>query len=135
MNQRKSRILTSAIIRSQKNLQKLTLILQGKRKTVLCALRREMEALAKANKFEEAGKVRDKMLALERILEHTHVIANSQEQMANSHWEKTKKVLQEIIGVSEIPISKIECYDISNIQGKSAVGSMVLFIYCLPKNS
>ncbi len=123
------------LLEYKKNLQKLTLILQGKRKTVLYALRREMEALAKANKFEEAGKVRDKMLALERILEHTHVIANSQEQMANSHWEKTKKVLQEIIGVSEIPISKIECYDISNIQGKSAVGSMVVFVDGAPDKS
>jgi excinuclease ABC subunit C len=42
--------------------------------------------------------------------------------------------LQEALGLDEIP-NRIECYDISNIQGTSAVGSMVVFERGRAKNS
>jgi excinuclease ABC subunit C len=41
--------------------------------------------------------------------------------------------LQEALGLARVP-SRIECYDISNIQGTSAVGSMVVFERGRPKN-
>src|SRR3989344_6995095 len=109
----------------KKNLKKLELILQGKRKTVFYALRREMELLAKANKFEEAAKVRDKMNALQNIMQHAHVIESA--KITNEKWHETQATLQGILQV-RAAISKIECYDISNIQGTSAVGSMVVFV-------
>ena len=114
------------------NLKKLIFILQGKRKSAVYTLRREMEVLAKTNKFEEAGKVRDRILALERILEHTHVIENG--QLAAGKWQLTEKTLQEILE-TKTPISKIECYDISNIQGTLAVWSMVVFVDGAPDKS
>jgi excinuclease ABC subunit C len=114
------------------DLKKLTLILQGHRPRVLSDLKKEMEAFSKTGKFEEAGKVRDKMLALERILEHTHVIENP--RVATGNWPTTQKVLQEMLGMKNA-ISKIECYDISNIQGKNAVGSMVVFVDGAPDRS
>lgn len=120
------------LVEYKKNLKKLILILQGKRKNVAHALRREMERFSKIGNFEEAAKVRDKMLALERILEHTHVIENGKAQM--EQWPKTEVLLKEILGV-KTPISKIECYDISNIQGKNAVGSMVVFADGAPDKS
>ncbi|GAC1326325.1 MAG: excinuclease ABC subunit UvrC [Chloroflexota bacterium] len=43
------------------------------------------------------------------------------------------KELQESLGLPALP-SRIECYDISNIQGTSAVGSMVVFEHGKPKN-
>ena len=110
------------------------LILQGKRKAVLYTLRREMEAFSHSQDYENAQKVRDKMLALERILEHTHVIENENANLKSQHWPVTEKLLQEILGV-KTPISKIECYDISNIQGKNAVGSMVVFDDGAPNKS
>jgi len=118
----------------KKNLKKLVLILQGKRKAVLYTLRREMEAFSHSQDYENAQKVRDKMLALERILEHTHVIENENANLKSQHWPVTEKLLQEILGV-KTPISKIECYDISNIQGKNAVGSMVVFDDGAPNKS
>ena len=42
--------------------------------------------------------------------------------------------LQEELNLPNIP-SRIECYDISNIQGTNAVGSMVTFQDGLPKNA
>ena len=37
------------------------------------------------------------------------------------------KILQGILSTDR-PVSKIECYDVSNIQGKQATGSMVVFV-------
>src|SRR3989344_3645688 len=125
---------TPDITRYKKDIKKLILVLRGKRTSALRELKKEMTILTKSNKFEEAGTVRDRMLALDRIMQHTHVIAaNSPEQMANS-WAGTEKMLQDILDV-KTPISKIECYDISNIQGKSAVGSMVVFVDGAPDKS
>src|SRR5205823_1496610 len=42
--------------------------------------------------------------------------------------------LQKIIDVKK-PIERIECYDISNIQGKNATGSMVVFTNGIPDKS
>lgn len=42
--------------------------------------------------------------------------------------------LQEALGLEHIPW-RMECYDISNIQGKFSVGSMVVFEYGLPHRS
>jgi len=42
--------------------------------------------------------------------------------------------LQEYLGL-EAPPARIECYDISNLQGQSATGSMVVFIKGVPRKS
>jgi excinuclease ABC subunit C len=44
------------------------------------------------------------------------------------------KELQEAIGMENLP-NRVECYDISNIQGTSAVGSMVVFERGKPRNA
>ena len=132
----------------KKNIKKLILILQGKRKTVLRALKREMQKLSDEKKFEGAANVRNRILALENIMAHANVIENSPEAKnpfstnfhdrgnlwKNMYWQKTEKKLRELLQV-KTPISKIECYDISNIQGKQAVGSMVVFIGGKPDKS
>ena len=109
----------------KKNIKKLTLILQGKRKTVLYALKKEMADVSGQNKFEEAMQIRDKISALEQVMSHANVIENKKHQYDN--WETTQRILQEILQTKN-PISKIECYDISNIQGMLAVASMVVFL-------
>jgi excinuclease ABC subunit C len=120
------------LVEYKQNLKKLALILQGKRKTVLYALKKEMDLLAKQEHFEKATEIRDRMLAMERVLEHTHVIENN--KSATGDWEKTQEVFKELLNTKN-PISKIECYDISNIQGKNAVGSMVVFVDGAPAKS
>src|SRR5579863_453684 len=122
----------------KKNIKKLSLILEGKRKTVLYSLKKEMASLAERNKFEEASQVRDKIFALEQVMAHTNVIENQKsskdQNITDEKWIKTEKLLQEITQV-KTPISKIECYDISNIQGTQAVGSMVVFVNGAPDKS
>ena len=111
----------------KKNIKKLILILQGKRNDALKALKREMNQLSKENRFEEAGKVRDKIYALQYIMEHTHVINGEKPAVLLPPARNPAFILQGIADLRK-PVSKIECYDISNIQGKQAVGSMVVFV-------
>ena len=72
-----------------------------------------MAQFSKESKFEEAGKIRDRIYNLQQIMAHSIVIENS-------------KATQES-NVGDI-FAKVECYDISNIQGKFATGSMVVFV-------
>lgn len=116
----------------KKSIKKLTLILKGKRKTVLYALKKEMQIASEASAFEKAGKLRDKIYALEQIMSHTSVIENQNANIKNQNatnekWIETQSILQGLLDIDQ-KISRVECYDISNIQGKYAVGSMVVFI-------
>ena len=107
----------------KKNINKLILILEGKRSAVLNSLKKEMKHLSDENKFEEAGKIRDRISNLQQVMSHTNVISQSKIEKTISN----SSVLNKIIGINK-EIHRIECYDISNIQGKFATGSMVVFI-------
>jgi len=108
----------------RKNIKKLILILKGKRNTALNSLRKEMKQLSKENKFEEAGKIRDRIYNLQQVMSHTNVIEIQNSKFKSQNWNET---LAKIIGINK-KIKRIECYDVSNMQGKSATGSMVVFI-------
>jgi len=107
----------------KKNIKKLTLILKGKRNTVLNSLKKEMKQLSKENRFEEAGKIRDRISNLHRVMSHTNVINATKIDRTS---DNVPSILNKILGISR-EINRIECYDVSNMQGKSATGSMVVF--------
>jgi len=115
----------------KKNIKKLILILQGKRSAVLNSLKKEMKKLSKKNKFEKAGETRDKIYNLQQVMSHTHVI---DQQNTGVSENRAIAYFSRILGL-EKDIKKIECYDISNIQGKQATGSMVVFIDGKPDKS
>jgi excinuclease ABC subunit C len=112
----------------QKNVKNLIEILRGKRKSVLRELKREMQNAAKKEDFERAAKIRDQISALEKILEHSRVI--EREIKTEIPWEEVEKKLKGIINVEKV--SRIEAFDISQIHGSFAVGSMVTFIKGIP---
>lgn len=127
----------------KKNIKKLILIFKGKSRKVLNSLKREMKASSNSQEFENAAKIRNQILALERIMAHARVIGGSELPIISDSkttggiiagWAKTEKILQKIIGFKK-PIKRMECYDVSNIQGKSATGSMVVFMNDKPDKS
>ena len=122
----------SALGEYKKNVKKLILILKGKRSAALNLLNKEMKQLAKENKFEEAGKVKDRIFALRQVMSHTHVIENNIAKVAAT--PDASATLGKIIDL-KTPATKIECYDVSNIQGKQATGSMVVFVNGKPDKS
>jgi excinuclease ABC subunit C len=118
----------------KKNLKKLAMILQGKSQTVLKSLKSEMAKLSKMQKFEEASKIRDKIFALQKIIEHSCVISQEITGKNFTIVKNTTTILQGILGLNK-KISRIECYDISNTQGNQSTGSMVVFVDGQPEKS
>ncbi len=96
----------------RKNINNLKLFLGGEKKKVVRNLEKEMAAASKHLEFEKAEKLRRRMFALQHI--HDVALINESEI---ENWKLE-------IGNSA---KRIEGYDISNISGTSAVGSMVVF--------
>jgi len=109
---------------SQQNAENLIKILKKGKNPVLKDLKREMKFLAKNRNFEEAAKIRDKIEALERIIENAKIFEVKAEF---KEWSEIEEKLKGILKTKK-KIFKIEAYDVSNIQGKIATGSMVTFI-------
>ncbi len=94
-----------------KVIRPLILFLSGKKSQVIKNLERAMKKSAQNQEFEEAGRLRNQISALRRL-----------EDMAligEDFYSETKKPPKNGY--------RIEGYDISNISGTSAVGSMVVF--------
>lgn len=110
----------------QKNINSIKKILSGKNKSLIQTLGKEMKKLSSAQKYEEAGKIRDQINYLEKIFAHKEII--SKDKVAES--QKALRSLESILKIENI--KRIEAYDIANIQGKYAYGSMAVFIEGTP---
>jgi len=106
------------------NIKNLISVLKGKRKSVFNNLKKEMKSASSLQDFEKAAKNRDQIMALERVFSHIKIFAKTG---VYERWPNTQKVLQNLLKTKK-KISRIEAYDISNIQGREATGSMVTFI-------
>lgn len=119
----------------KKNIRGIRMILEGKKKNLLRMLEKEMQASAKKHEFEKAASLRNKIYALEhirdvalmtrefesdesRIMNHE----SRESELANFENELTEKLIPK-----QLKPARIEAYDISNISGDHAVGSMVVF--------
>ena len=119
----------------QKNAKNLMKILQGKKKQVLKDLKKEMKKTSISENFEEAAKIRDQISALEKIVSHAKIFELfTPEIQLDKYWDNIQNILQKIIKTKQ-KISRIEAYDISNIQGKEATGSAVTFINGKPNKN
>jgi excinuclease ABC subunit C len=116
----------------KKNIKRLVDVLKGKNRKVLKNLKKEMEQASSRQDFEKAAKARDQITALENILAHVRVLRYEIEPK-KIDWPKTKKGLKKLFKVKKI--ERIEAYDVSNIQGKQATGSMVTFIRGKPNKN
>jgi excinuclease ABC subunit C len=110
----------------QKNIKNLVAVLKGKNKSVLKKLEKEMKEAAFSKQYEKAATKRDQLRALKNILAHARVFESPLESK-KLKWPKIQKQLKKIIRAKK-KISRLEAYDVSNIRGKKATGSMVTFI-------
>lgn len=94
----------------QKNIRNIKLFFQGKKERILKSLEKEMRLASKKLQFEKAESLRRKIFALNHIQDIA--LISDAELSAKSY---------------ELSAPRIEGYDISNISGTSAVGSMVVF--------
>ena len=122
---------------SQRNAKNLTKILQGKKIQVLKKLKKEMKKASAFQEFEKAAKIRDQIEALEKVISHAKIFEPTGNlliqpwQINKYKWAEVETSLKKNLKV-EKGVSRIEAYDVSNIQGEVATGSMVTFINGLP---
>jgi len=107
-----------------KNIRHIRYILDGKKDQLYRDLKKEMEALSKAKKFEGAAKVRDQLRAIGALYSGTRDI----------NYFKEAEQLKRALNLEKSP-ERIEAFDISNIMGKQSVGSMVSFSQGKPDKS
>lgn len=99
-----------------KNIRNVRLILEGKKDELYRNLTDDMGTFVKEKNFEAAGKVRDQIRAIGALYSGTKDI----------NYYKESEQLQRSLGLPKRP-DRIEAFDISNIMGNQAVGSMVSF--------
>ena len=102
-------------------IKNVILFLEGKRGGIMRRLEREMKRTAGREDFEQAAKLRNQLRALEHIQDIAIIKRDFYEE---PHAEESVNIF-----------GRIEGYDISNIGGAQAVGSMVVFENGEPKKS
>ncbi|MDP2676801.1 MAG: GIY-YIG nuclease family protein [bacterium] len=113
---------THRVSHYKKNVHSIKNVLSGKGKKMTEQMQKDMARLSRIQHYEKAALIRDQLYALENIFSHKHILRR--EETVYAH--KGVVYLKNILHTHENP-KRIEAYDISNIQGKDAVGSMVVF--------
>ena len=107
--------------------------LRGEDRTVLALLQDAMRQAAQSLDFERAAALRDLGRALDRAIRE-HALARRTALQSARASEHALNDLAERLGLARPP-AVIECYDVSNIGGTLAVGSMVVAVQGRPCRS
>ncbi|MDD5731723.1 MAG: excinuclease ABC subunit UvrC [Patescibacteria group bacterium] len=108
--------------------KQLILFLQGGKKRLINDFERQMKKFSKNKEFEKAAVYRDKLRSLKNI-DANLKINKIEEQEKTKDLEKFVDHINLDLGYELEPKDgfRIEFYDISNISGKEAVGSMIVW--------
>ncbi len=112
----------------RKNINEIINFLKGKKRGHILQLEKQMKEYSLNEEFEKAAQLRDKINDLNYLGESIDFGINDTEE---SYTQRRKQLLinkfshlGEELGI--VNLYRIECYDISNIQGKEAYGSLVV---------
>jgi excinuclease ABC subunit C len=109
------------------NIKSITKILSGDNNSLTKDLKKQI-ALAVANQnFEKAQVIKNQILALENIFKHRQFI----DKTDSTDYSTLTNELQTLFK-TKTKIKTIEMYDVSNISGKFAVSSLVMFSEGIP---
>lgn len=110
---------------------------KSEKTNLLDELEKEMQRAAKQKNYERAAKMRDRIRDL-RYVGRSMIVDKDSDEVAimKAKKERREAALTDLVTRLDFPEKalklhkglKIECYDISNIQGTNAVGSMVVFV-------
>lgn len=109
-----------------KNIRRLELLLEGKSSELTRELSKEMVVFSEKLEYENAGRVKRVLDGLSYLTQPNR----TQMYLQNANFLEDERrltlgELQRILGLPAVP-NRIEAYDISNIQGENATGSMVV---------
>lgn len=98
-------------------------VIQGRRKTIIKELERDMRRAAKRHDFEQAAKHRNQLMWLQGL--DKQVIFSDKEFLDISKDHALNELVN-VLSLAKYP-KRIEGYDISHQQGSDVVASMVVF--------
>jgi excinuclease ABC subunit C len=108
---------------------------RGEKEKMAAQLEKEMKTLSKRTKYEEAAALRDQMAALQHMDEQvTFREMNESDLEERVRGTRAVQELRLALGLKKSP-ERIECFDISHIQGTEKVASMVSFLRGRPDKS
>jgi len=105
------------------SLRKLISYIKGNRKAIAVELERDMKTAAGLHDFERAASLRNKLHAMQEL--QRRVMFGDKEFLDISK-DKALADLAKLLGLKNIPV-RIEGYDISHMNGRQVVASMVVF--------
>jgi excinuclease ABC subunit C len=112
----------------RKNINEIIKFLKGRKKGQISELEHKMKEYSKEKKYEKAATLRDKINDLKYLGEKIEFTYFDTEEDYKTKRRNTLRKnfdgLRTELGLQKL--NRIECYDISNIQGKEAYGSMVV---------
>ncbi len=116
------------------NIKKIINILKGKFSPVLNSLEKELKEKIKKEEYEEALKIRNRIEWLKELI---YQRSFTEEQLVSKKKEDLQKEIKELLRKfwkinKPSAIRRIECFDVSNLFGQEATGSMVVFTDGLP---
>lgn len=113
---------------------KLKNLFEGKSQKLVKETGKQMQMASKKNEFEKAAVLRDQLYRLEYLIKTRHPVRDYIENPNLIEDIREKEVSDLINSVSDYyknfppVINRLEAFDISNISGKKATGSMVVFV-------
>ncbi|QQG43347.1 MAG: excinuclease ABC subunit UvrC [Candidatus Daviesbacteria bacterium] len=110
----------------KKNIANFIKFMEGKHFSLIRDLNKQMTSFAKAENFEAAQKAKKMIDGINYLLQANRV----QSYLENPNFleeqrQKALENLQQALNLKQLP-ERIEGYDVSNIQGRFATGSMVV---------
>lgn len=115
----------------RRQIRKLILVLEGRKKRVLRELAVQMTEASTAMNFEKAARLRDEIKAIRNLDLRGDVAANDQPEVFPMDPRKGLRGLQKVLGLPVKPRS-IEGVDIAHLSGQDTVASLVSFLDGLP---
>ncbi len=114
------------------NIRNIAAVLSGKKKILLFQLKRALREAAQKEEFERAAEIRNQIEGIENIFLHRTFLNPLLRKRRYGHdWQKIERTVQTILGTHR-STSRVEGYDISNISGAEATGSIVVFVDGMP---
>ncbi|MBP7740658.1 GIY-YIG nuclease family protein [Candidatus Woesebacteria bacterium] len=116
------------------NIKQLILFLKGEKQLVSKNLKKKMNELAVEEKFEEAGVIRDQLEMIEFVTKKSHRLKPEltspglKNKISEDGIIYLQKILSEYLALpKQLPLDRIEGFDVSNTQGTNPAVSMVVF--------
>ena len=110
----------------RKNIFRLIKLLEGKKEKLVNGLLQEMDEAAGQQRFEDAARAKKTLTGINYLTQTNRTsLYLENPNFLEDERIKALEALQQVLKLPKLP-ERIECYDISNIQGKESTGSMVV---------